>query len=289
MDARAGKYRPDVTIARMEVIDRSSPVFTYADRAGRDEWTVARGALGREGARWLPVRRPGLYAGEVFATLARSHGIVLSAPTLVQQMPHGGIVAEIESPPLSEILQAMLKFSNNLMAEMIGLAATLARVGKVGSLRASAGEMNAWATETLGMQTPGFVDHSGLGDASRVTASDMVRGLGALGHAELLRPLLKPVKLLDAKGRPVNDHPVQADAKTGTLNFVSGLAGYITTPDDRDLVFAVFAADEATRARLSREERERPPGGRSYATRARRLQRALIMRWGVAFGQEVEG
>lgn len=288
MDARAGKYRPAVDMARMTVVQRSAPIYTYAQSDGRDQWTVASAALGREGARWLPVRQPWLYAGEVFATLARSQGIVLGPPLRREAAPAGDVVAQIESDPLSDILRAMLKYSNNLIAEMVGMASTHARVGRVATLAASAAEMNGWARQVLAMQTPAFADHSGLGSASRISAADMVRGLGAVGHAELLRPLLKPVKLLDAQGRPVNDHPVRAEAKTGTLNFVSGLGGFITTPQGRDLVFAVFAADEATRATITRAQRERPPGGRTYATRARKLQRQLIARWGVAF-DAVEG
>ncbi|WP_300037125.1 D-alanyl-D-alanine carboxypeptidase/D-alanyl-D-alanine-endopeptidase [uncultured Roseobacter sp.] len=285
MDARAGKYRPEVMIARMAVQDRAQPVYTYEDAGGRDNWTVARGALGREGARWLPVRRPGLYAAEVFATLARANGIVLKPAAVLQSLPEARELAAVESAPLSDVLQSMLKFSTNLTAEMVGLAATHARVGRVGTLAASASEMNTWARDVLGMQVPGFADHSGLGSTSRVSAADMVRGLGAVGHAALLRPLLKPVKLLDAQGRTINDHPVQADAKTGTLNFVSGLAGYVTSTGGRELVFAFFSADEEIRAGLTRAQRERPPGGRTWASRARRLQRQLIMRWGAEFNE----
>jgi D-alanyl-D-alanine carboxypeptidase/D-alanyl-D-alanine-endopeptidase (penicillin-binding protein 4) len=283
MDARAGKYRPDVTVARMKVVARRAPIYTYRDSGSADLWTVAQGALGRGGARWLPVRRPGLYAGEVFATLARSHGIVLRAPTLRETAPVGTVVTEVRSAPLGEILQAMLKYSNNLTAEMVGLASTHARIGRVETLADSAAEMNRWAKETLGMTAPAFVDHSGLGDASRVSARDMVRGLSASGRAAVLRPLLKSVDLLDSQGRLIKDHPVKADGKTGTLNFVSGLAGYVTGPQGRELVFAIFASDEQTRANIPREARERPPGGRSWATRARRLQRQLIMRWGSVF------
>ncbi len=283
MDARAGNYRPDVTVAQMKVEPRRAPIYTYERSARRDIWTVAQGALGREGARWLPVRHPGLYAGEVFATLARSHGIVLRTPKLMDGAPKGIQIATVESAPLRDILRGMLKHSNNLTAEMVGLAATLARAGKVGSLAASAAEMNRWAVLELGMENPGFVDHSGLGDRSRISPADMVRGLNARGRAEVLRPLLKPVKLLDSKGRPVNNHPVKADAKTGTLNFVSGLGGYMTAPDGQEMVFAIFTADVETRAGIPREARERPPGARTWATKSRRLQRRLIMRWGRAF------
>ena len=80
MDARARKFRPQVASARMRIVERQTPVYTYKNGKGVDEWTVARRALGKGGARWLPVRNPSLYAGEVFQTLARSHGIVLREP-----------------------------------------------------------------------------------------------------------------------------------------------------------------------------------------------------------------
>lgn len=286
MDARAAPYRPDVVMARMKIVERSAPVYTYADAGNADQWTVARGALGSEGSRWLPIRRPGRYAGDVFATLARSHGIVLSTPELVETLPEGDVVASVSSPPMREILQGMLKYSNNLTAEMVGLAVTRKRAGKATSLAASAQQMNLWAVEKLGMVNPAFVDHSGLGAASRVSPRDMVRALSAVHREEILRPILKPVNLLDKNGRPTHSHPVKVDAKTGTLNFVSGLAGYITAPGGREMVFAIFCADESIRGTITRANRERPRGARPWATRARRLQRKLLGRWGTVYAEQ---
>lgn len=283
MDARTAGYRPEVTMAKMKVVDRSLPVYTYEEAETHDHWTVARGALGQEGARWLPVRRPGLYAGDVFATLARSHGIVLKTPELVETRPQGARLGAVKSPPLREILHGMLKYSNNLTAEMVGQAATRARAGRPHTLAASARQMNLWAMEALGMEGPAFVDHSGLGGGSRVSAQDMVRGLSAAHRDAVLRPILKPVTMRDAQGRPVKEHPVKVDAKTGTLNFVSGLAGYITAPGGRQMVFAIFCADEEIRATITRANRERPQGARPWASRARRLQRELLARWGTVF------
>ncbi|WP_299867172.1 D-alanyl-D-alanine carboxypeptidase/D-alanyl-D-alanine-endopeptidase [uncultured Roseobacter sp.] len=283
MDARTAGFRPEVQMARMQVVERSVPVYTYEDQGTYDQWTVAKGALGKEGARWLPVRHPGLYAGDVFATLARSHGILLKSPTLVEEMPDGTQQAEVHSPPLREILQGMLKYSNNLTAEMVGQAATRVRAGRAHTLAASARQMNLWAIETLGMENPAFVDHSGLGGLSRVSPQDMVRGLAAMHGDAVLRPILKPVTLRDTKGRPVKNHPVKVDAKTGTLNFVSGLAGYITAPDGREMVFAIFCSNEEIRATIPRAHRERPEGARPWASRARRLQSQLLMRWGKMF------
>ena len=55
-------------------------------------------------------------------------------------MAEGGrILAELHSAPLNDLLRDMLKYSNNLTAEMVGLAATTKRTGNVpGSLKASA-------------------------------------------------------------------------------------------------------------------------------------------------------
>ena len=89
MDARTEKYRPEVAMARMKVVKRTAPVYTYSDKGGADHWTVANAALGKGGSRWLPVRRPTDYAGDVFRTMARAHGIVLSKPKVVKSLPQG--------------------------------------------------------------------------------------------------------------------------------------------------------------------------------------------------------
>ena len=176
----------------------------------------------------------------------------------------------------------MLKFSNNLIAEMVGLAATQARRGTVRSLKASAAEMNRWAGATLGMAQAGLVDHSGLGDASRMTANDMCAALVKARQAGF-RSMLKPIAMRDSKRRIVKNHPVKVHAKTGTLNFVSSLAGYMTGPDGTELVFAIFAADTLTRSRIKKADRERPKGARPWNRRARALQQDLIERWSVLF------
>lgn len=283
MDARTRRYRPDVTMARMQIVERGSPVYTYRGTPKRDEWTVARGALGRNGARWLPVRIPGLYAADVFGTMMRAQGIVLGPPQRITARPEGAVLARLQSRPLRDILFDMLKFSNNLIAEMVGLAATTKRRGKVNSLRASAAEMNRWAGQALGMGRAKLVDHSGLGDASRMTADDMVRALVTV-RAAGFRDMLKPIGMRDSKGRPDKTHPITVNAKTGTLNFVSALAGFMTAPDGREMAFAIFTADLKTRSGIPKSNREAPKGAKGWNRRSRNLQQRLIERWGTLYG-----
>lgn len=283
MDARTTRYRPDVAMARMAVRDRSAPVYTFENRGDVDSWTVAREALGNGGSRWLPVRKPGLYAGDVFATMAGSHGIRLGVPKIVEAMPEGVVMASHSSEPLLRILRDMLRFSNNLTAEMVGMAATQKRGFAFEDLVGSAAAMNRWAMGALDMEAAGLVDHSGLGDDSTVTAMDMTKALIKVRNSAL-RPILKPFTMRDDKGRPMKDHPIEVYAKTGTLNFVSTLAGYLTAQDGTVMAFAIFAADQERRAAIKREDREAPSGGRTWNRRAKRVQQALIERWGVMYG-----
>ncbi len=283
MDARTKKYRPDVTVSRMRIADRGTPVYIYADRNGRDEWSVAAGALGNGGARWLPVRKPALYAGEVFQTLARSHGIVLKNAELVTSLPNGRALVRHESDQLSDLLKDMLKYSTNLTAEVVGLMASGSAARTAQPLVASSAAMNQWAAARFGVTDMALRDHSGLSGDSRVTSGNLVSVLTGDGVKAQLRPLLKTIGLRDEQRRVDKNHPIKVQAKTGTLNFVSGLAGYMTGPDGTDLAFAIFAPDVDRRAALSEAERERPQGAKSWNGRAKRLQQALIERWGALY------
>jgi len=285
MDARTNKFRPQVQSATMRVVDRQLPIYTYASRNGADQWSVAKRALGKGGGRWLPVRNPALYAGDVFRTLARANGIVLRKPKAVRNLGRGGqVVASHSSVKLRTILKGMLRFSNNMTAEMIGLTASTARGGKPGSLKASASEMNWWAEQKYAMSDMRLVDHSGLGGNSTMTARDMVGALVKVRNTGVLRPMLKRFPLRDADGKEIRSHPIKVNAKTGTLDFVSALAGFMTAPDGTELAFAIFSADTVKRARGKNEGLAKPRGARSWNKTAKKVQQELIERWGALYG-----
>ncbi|NNE80051.1 MAG: D-alanyl-D-alanine carboxypeptidase/D-alanyl-D-alanine-endopeptidase [Silicimonas sp.] len=274
MHARGRNFSPATNVAYMGIIERKSPVFEYRKGRDRDKWTVAEWALGRDGARWLPVRFPALYAGDVFRTLARSNGIVLKPAEMVSDLSLARPLVQVESDLLVPMLQRMLKYSTNLTAEVSGMAAS-SRDGEIDGLTASGARMSGWATARFGVVGPQFRDHSGLGYASGIAPQDMVRILsGSRGIA----PLLKTVNLSTSKQNP-GPKGVLVRAKTGTLNFVSSLAGFVTVPGGRDLAFSIMTADTARRDAIPPAERERPPGSKSWARRSRRMQKELIREW----------
>ena len=273
VDARGERFLPGVDMVRVDVAQRDVPLFTYAP--GRvEEWTVASAALGKGGSRWLPVRDPGAYVAEVFRTLARAQGIRLEVGERVAAVPQGRELGRVESEPLPEVLRDMLKFSTNLTAECVGLTAS----GQ-GTLEASGKVQSDWVRATFGV---GFDmhDHSGLGGRSRVTAAGMAQVLAqAEREGRGLKDILRDVGMKDDKGGVIKGHPVKVLAKSGTLNFVSGLAGHIVPPAGRELVFAIFSGDPERRDAVPVALREEPEGAGAWTKRARRLQGQLINRW----------
>lgn len=275
MIARGERFAPEVSGIRVTLAARESPLFTYSDAKG-ESWTVAQAALRKAGSRWLPVRHVADHAAEVFARLCAAQGLDLPAPSRSATLPQEAtILVDRQSDMLPDILRDMLKFSTNVTAETVGLAASGA-----GDLRSSGAAMADWAAGALGLKAR-FVDHSGLGAASRVSAEGMMQALmtgerrGA-GHG--LRGLLKEQGVLGPDGKKVKGGAVRCVAKSGTLNFVSGLAGFIERPAG-DLCFAIFSADTARREAVPVAEREGPPGVKTWLGRAREVQTNLIARW----------
>ena len=66
---------------------------------GVDQWSVARSALNNEGSRWLPVRYPALYTGDVFRALAANESLTLQDPVQIpDQFEWRSFLAANESP-----------------------------------------------------------------------------------------------------------------------------------------------------------------------------------------------
>jgi serine-type D-Ala-D-Ala carboxypeptidase/endopeptidase (penicillin-binding protein 4) len=283
MEARAIKFRPRVAMSSIKVVDRKTPTFEITSTLKTDKWTVAKKALGKKGGRWLPVRRPEFYAAEVFATIARSYGIQLPSFKAARIKPKGTTLASWQSERLDVVLQRMMKHSTNLTAEAVGVTATQARGVKPAKIRGSARVMTEWLKSSYGSTQAKFVDHSGLAEGNRLSASDMHRVLNKQGWDGAMRGLMKDIDLRDDKGKKIKNSPIKVTAKTGTLNFVSCLSGYVETPKKGRLVFAVFSADMKIRAKISKADRERPKGARRWNKHAKKLQQKLIENWVASF------
>lgn len=246
---------------------------------GREAWGFPAASLRGKGSLWLPVRTPAIYAGETLRALAAQDGLTLAAPQLAAADPGGVALAARASQPLAPMMRDLLRYSTNLTAEAVGLGASRAAGAPSGSLATSAAAMTDWARARYGLRRASLVNHSGLTGASAIPPAEMVRLLTAAAGRDGLPALLPERPVKGAAGGTLAAPGVRVIAKTGTLNFVSALAGYIEGPGARRRAFAIFAADPEARARIAPHERADPPGAGVWARRARAQEHALLRRW----------
>jgi len=279
MTAKSRNHNPPVTSASMRIAERDTPVFAHQMGSKQERWSVARSALGREGSRWLPLRRPWACAGDVFRTLAAAKGIRMSKGQRQVAPPTGQVLARVYSADFTAMSRAMLRYSTNLTAEILGLAASKSRGQTGATLPASAANMNKWLGTRYSVEGVRLFDHSGLSDQSRVRADSMVAILRSAAKGPITSALRK-----HAVGKRGEVTGITVVAKTGTLNFVRGLTGYLTLRNGRVLAFAIYSANLKTRASIPESQRERPRGARSWANRAVRREQAILKRWAGVYG-----
>lgn len=278
LEARGEKYNSAVSWVNISTANRDLPVFEHSIHNGHDRWSVARSALGREGGRWLPVRQPIDYAAEVFTSLASHAGLRLPAATHNNAPRNATVVASFESAHMDEIIRWLLKYSNNLTAECIGLAASQKLGVNPDTLIESAQHMSRWSQVNLGADAVGFRNHSGLTDQALVSSLDMVKMFASERSQYHLDGLLKPISISDQK----DAQPI-VFAKTGSLNFTRALAGYLQK-GQRRLCFSIICADMQRRSAIPMNQRERPRGAKSWSGAAKHQERMLLQNWAQYLG-----
>lgn len=269
--ADAGRLPLDSVAVRPMAGSRGFPLLPD----GADRWLMAPPAAGEAAGAWVPVARPGLAAATLFRRLAGDGGIALPLPGVGRTPAGATVLAALDSLPLSELARGLLRHSNNLSAEVIGLAASRRLDPSVATLDRSAALLQGWLTrQGAGWRGLRLANHSGLGTGSRATPRQMAALLRAGGPA--LWELLPGEE--DGKALPSGVH-----AKTGTLAYVKGLAGLLTAGSGRQLGFVLFIADLARRAALDAALDRRvtaiPAEARGWAAAARRVQDETLGRW----------
>jgi len=188
----------------------------------------------------VPFADPPAGAAQLFHDLLTARGVTISGGWRSGVASGPVEVAAIESPTVGELTTAMLRDSDNGTAELL-LKELGRRHGDEGSTPAGL----AYTTELLrrrGVELRGGVlgDGSGLSDATRVTcraltavltawSGVLLPALPAAGRDGTLRRRLVGTA---AEGR--------VRGKTGSLDGVSSLAGYVEAGDGRPVAFAAI-------------------------------------------------
>jgi D-alanyl-D-alanine carboxypeptidase/D-alanyl-D-alanine-endopeptidase (penicillin-binding protein 4) len=248
----------------------------------RPRWLLSP-LLPRRGRVFLPLRtEPAMVAGELFTTLAARAGVSVPAARSGTVPAGAREIGRVESAPLTAVIEKMLDYSNNLTAELVGLATSRALAGEGLTLAASANRLTRWWRERLpDASFQGFVaaNHSGLSATTRNTP----RQLAAILRYGLAAPAAVLPALLDAHDPDGPAAEPAVRAKSGTMHYADGLVGLLRTPDGEERGFVILLTDERKRRQLDTGRDLRvaaaPPGARDWTARAKALERALLRYW----------
>ncbi len=171
----------------------------------------------------------------------------------VLQPVDGRILATRQSPPLSELLQAAIKVSQNLHAELFLREAAAVRLGQ-GTVENGLRDLRVLLTE-LRIPPADFVseDGSGLARNDEVTPRAFTQLLVAMDKGEqrdLWRSLF-PVGGQDgtlSSRLCCTSEPVSIRAKTGSLSRAIALSGYADSRSNGRLAFSILVNNFAASA-----------------------------------------
>jgi len=208
-----------------------------------------------EGKRYqeLPIRDVGMHAALSLRRIAGELGIALPTPERNTTKKPLLEIKTIKSKRLIKIVEGMMVYSNNQIAETIGLATAHALELSPQSLAESASEL--W--QDLRTRLPqtnwqGFhiTNHSGLDAKARATPAQLATLL-QYGLKRYHLPHLLPANAWSgslSRRLVEEDHLQRIWAKTGSINFAAALAGYVLPKNGGLLLFAIISDDPERRA-----------------------------------------
>jgi len=240
----------------------------------------------------LPIKNPSYRTAKTFQRLTSMNDVTLPDPVAGTTPDHAVQLAKHYSPALYDILRAGLEFSNNLVSELIGASAARTLMKNPAPLAATSEALTAWLQHRLpNTDWRGFLlqNHSGLSAKSRMTPRQMVDMLRYAARKHFTGKFYRP--LLPASGWRssfrqrfrTSDVDARLWAKTGTMNYAKGLAGYFYSRSGRRCIFALFITDFAARqdfdANPRRLEAIPQENAAAWIAKAEELEETLIRKW----------
>jgi serine-type D-Ala-D-Ala carboxypeptidase/endopeptidase (penicillin-binding protein 4) len=185
---------------------------------------------------------PAFAAKELVLTMRGSHIKARAAKRTGPAPPKTQELASVQSPPLSVLLRLMDVPSDDFFAEMLTKQLGV-RFGSGGSIRAGA-HVISQAIASFGLH-PNIVDGSGLSRDDRSSPGQVVALLRTMWNTPMGHDLKASLPVVGVNGtvQRIAAHSFaqgRCMAKTGTLNYVTNLAGYCTARNHHVLAFALM-------------------------------------------------
>jgi D-alanyl-D-alanine carboxypeptidase/D-alanyl-D-alanine-endopeptidase (penicillin-binding protein 4) len=261
-----------LTILNQVITDDSRSTQIQVQRLPGNSEVILWGTIGREAPDWkedFAVEDPARFAAAAMIDVLRNRGITvrggprarycgatnLLAPFSTCDAPNDGtrVLAVHESPPLSEIVQAINKTSDNLGAEM--LLREVAHINSGTGMLAAGVKAREDFLNQLGIQSDGsgfaLADGSGLARQDLTTPASTVALLRSMWETADRKVWLDSLPIGGVDGTLQHRFQKQpgfhnhapgsrVHAKTGSLSHVNALSGYIETPSHGWLAFSIM-------------------------------------------------
>jgi serine-type D-Ala-D-Ala carboxypeptidase/endopeptidase (penicillin-binding protein 4) len=192
----------------------------------------------------VPHYSPAAFAARELALVMRGSRIAVKASRRERKTPDDAhVLATVSSPPLSVMTRLMDVPSDDLYAELF--AKQLGDLfGRGGSIRDGAKVIGRTMADTYGLH-PTILDGSGLSRNDRSSPLEVVDLLREVWGTRVGRELVASLPTVGKEGtvRGIGLKTAAVGncaAKTGTLNFVTNLAGYCHSRGGHTLAFALF-------------------------------------------------
>ncbi len=235
------------------VAGRKRKLFADVGTKGSGMTIEIRGTIGEDAypARYrYPVTDPSRNAGEVLLYALRKNGISVGRKRIKTGSAPGDArgLATHFSAPLSQLIRSVNKFSNNFMAEQV--LKTLSVQDRPATFAASsAREREALSAAGVDLTGARLTNGSGLYDTNRVTPAQVTSLLGTMfGDFRYRADYLASLAVMGVDGT-TRSRLADTDAtrwvrvKTGTLDGVSALSGYVGAKGRAPIVFSVLFND----------------------------------------------
>lgn len=189
----------------------------------------------------VPAPDPAAHAAGVLVSLLQARGVTVAGGAGSGVAPEGVTeLAAVESVPLSEYVAHLVRMSDNHAAELLlkEIAVGAGRPGTSADGAAVVGEI----VGGLGLPPPAplVVDGSGLAEENRVTCGALRTLLDRLGPNDVAFEGLPVAGETGTLTIRFLNHPARGllRAKTGTLNQVTSLVGFLRTVPGSTLTFS---------------------------------------------------
>lgn len=244
---------------RVVTSPRRTRISIDVEPAGRRDRVRIRGRIARRSPGWWErclVTRPARNAGQVLCWALHQAGISGRCRVrrgLVPARAH--LLLDTWSPPLSELIRNVNKYSQNFMAEILFKTLGAELLAPPGTWSKGQQVMEAFLQEQLGIPPGSYVLHngSGLNDVNRVSARQVVALLRHMwARFDVRADFVSSLAVAGADGSVDRrfEHPALSRTlrvKTGSLHNVRALAGYAAGRTGQVYAFAILVNNYSCR------------------------------------------